>query len=249
MAKTITIEDLLTDPQPLEIRTGRRTKGKGKAQDEMLTVFIRRPSDIEMRMAREAANGARRRLRNDLNDPENEKHALLLREPLENADPEELRLIWINGRLVERASEVNFASLEDREYVPEPEGDIVTAEEQDEYENRMEKAEDGRTNAVVEAITSIRRDLQAEAEKIGLDDLVQAAMPAHIESLAQREFIDELSAQLCVRCTFLDKDFRKPFFKTAEQARRLRDEMPRVYQALVDSHNGLMLHTEPTLGN
>lgn len=248
MAKMVTIEDLIKDPEPVEIPTGKRIKTKDGSEDEMMVVYLRRPSELELRLIREAASGARRRLRNELEDTKTEKHQLLLKEPLEAAERDELESIWIAGRLHQRIAEINLQSLELRDFIPEPEGETVTGAEQDEYENAVEKAEDDRAKAVVDAITSVRRELEEAVKKLNRKELVKAAMPAHIETLCQQEFLGEFSAQNVARCTFLDKNHQKPFFKTTEQAKRLRDQRPNLYQRLVNSHNGLLLRTEPELG-
>ena len=249
MAKLVTIEDLIKDPEPVEIPTGKRIKAKGGTKDEMLVVYLRRPSELELRLIREAASGARRRLRAELEDPKTEKHQLLLREPLESAARDELESIWIAGRLHTRIAEINLDSLEEREYVPEPEGDLVSAADQDGYEDAVENAEDERVKAVSSAIHSVRRELDESVKKLSDKELVKAAMPAHTETLCQQEFLSEFSAQTVARCTFLDKHHSKPFFKTTEQAKQLRDQRPNLYQRLVNEHNGLLLTTEPSLGN
>lgn len=249
MTKIVSIEDLLRDPEPITIPTGRRPKkGDADSEEEAVVVFIRLPSVLERQMAMEAANGSRRRLRAVLEDPKTEQHNLLIAEPLLAAGPAELRQLWIGGHLIERVSTIHLESLEEREYIPEPEGDIVTAAEQDGYVAAVEKSEDSRQEQLTAALTAIQRELEEESKKISDKELRKAAVPAHIETLVGQEWAAENAAQVIARCTFSDRKYAKPFFRTTDQVKRLREQRPRIYQRLADAHQGLLLATEPTLG-
>jgi hypothetical protein len=139
-------------------------------------------------------------------------------------------------------------SLEEREYIPEPEGEIVTAAEQDGYINAVEKSEDSRQEQLLAALTSIRKELEEESKGISAKELRKAAIPAHIETLVGTEWAAEYASQVAARCTFSDKRYSKPYFKTTEQVKRLREQHPRLFQHLIDAHNGLLIPTEPHLG-
>jgi hypothetical protein len=246
-----TIEDLLRDPEPVRISTGRTRKSKGKNADEVLLVYPRIPTDVERDLILGAANRARRKLREKLSDPKSEEYQLLLDEPLRDADPETLRNLWISGRMMERAADLNLNSLEEREYVPEPEGDIIPAKATDAYEAEVEEAEARRENSLVQALTSVQRDLTEAAEKIDGEALLDAARPAHIETLVNREWTREWENQTLARCTYLDPDHTKPYFKTIAQVVRLRSTMPhgpRIVQQLANAHKGLLIAPEPSLG-
>jgi hypothetical protein len=250
VATFITVDDLIVDPEPVDIPAGKRVKDKktGEEVDAVLRVWPRRPTDVEKQMITAAANGVRRTLRARLADPTTDEHRLRLREPLEEADESTLRQIWVNGKLFERAAEIQHQSLEEREYVPEPEGELVTAAERDEYDTQVEQAEDSRVNNLIEALGSVRRELEEEVKSIPRESLLEAAMPSHIETVVGREWADAYTANLIARCSFSDKNHTKPLFKTVSDVEKLRSQRPGIYQRLADTHKGLLLEVEPTLG-
>lgn len=247
---SLTIDELLNDePEPQRIVTGKQRKNKaGELSDAVVLVFPRRPTEVERGMILGAANAARRALRAKLLDPETDEHKYLLMEPLRSAEPESLRSIWISGKLMERAQQATFNSLEEREYVPEPEGALVSPAQQDAYDAEVQAVEDTREKSLAEILANIQKELIREAAELDEATLLDTAVPAHVETLVQREWSDEYAAQVAARCTFTDARYRKPYFKTVEQAKRLRDEYPRVFKAISDMHNGLLLAAEPTLG-
>lgn len=246
---SVTIDDLLREPEPVRILTGKQRKDKkGNLSDEVVVVYLKKPTETEKGICIGAANRARRELRAKLADPSTEEHANLLLEPLQDSDPETLRNIWVSGKLLERALDVQQRSLEERDYVPEPEGDIILPADQDAYDATVEKVESKRERSLAETLSSITKQLQREADELGVNDLLQAALPAHTETLVQREWSEEFSAQLVARCTFADSKRQKPYFKTVEQARALREQYPKVFKTISDSHNGLMIAAEPSLG-
>lgn len=249
MSAFVTIEELLADPEPVDIVTGKRIKKKGEVVDATIRVWPRRPTDIEKEMIVGAANAARRALRAKLKDPESEEHRLLLREPLEDADDASLRQVWVQGRLIERAAEMQLHSLEEREVVPDPEGDLIPASVQDAHAEEVEAAESTRVRLLIEAIGSAQRELEAEAESIPHDELLIAAMPAHTETQVQKAWNEAYTNHLIARCTFADKNYAKPYFKTISQVERLKSEVPTAYQTLANTHRGLLLDLEPALGN
>lgn len=241
----VTIEDLLRDPEPVHIRTGKRAKD---GSDQEVVVYLRPPTDTEKSICMGAANGARRALRKKLEDPTSDEHKYMLRAQLEDADPQQLRNIWINGHLIERMAQINFESLEEREYVPEPEGDIIPAKAQDAYEDEVEEAEARRQKLLIEALGSIRNELEREAAALPEASLIENAMPAHIEALAQQTWTQTYADQNIARCTYSDKKRTKLYFKTIEQVQKLREQMPRVVEQLANAHAALLLPVEPDLG-
>lgn len=246
MAEFITVDELLADPDPLDIPTRKKDKA-GKWQEVTLRLYPRRPTDIEKEMAQSAANGARRALRKELEDEKNEKHRLLLLEPMEDSDDDALRSIWVNGNLLTRAMEINQASLEEREVVEEPEG-MVLPKQQDDYEEARDSAEESRVETLTRAIESARKEIEAEAKAIPHDQLVKAALPAYVETIVGQTWNDVYTSNIIARCTFTDKNYRKPAFKTVSDVDKLRSQRPAMYRALADTHRGLLLEMEPTLG-
>ena len=235
--RTPTIDELLRDPEPVTIRTGRFVDGK----DEVLTFHLRVPNDVERPLAQGAANGARRALRAKLSDKTSEEYRFLLREPLEEADAEQLRSLWVNGKLIEAIPKIQFNSLENRAYVPEPEDEVISAEDRDAYEDAVEKVEERREQDFAKEVNEFADKLAEQSKKLSKTKLVDAATAAHMETLLSQEWVNEYSAQIIARCTFTDKAHTKPYFKTVEQARHLRSRMPHVYEELLAAHNGLML--------
>lgn len=244
----VTVDDLLVDPDPLDLPVRKRDKKTGDLVDATLRVWPRRPTDIERDLIMQSANGARRRLRAELNDEKSEKRQLLLIEPLEDSNDEALRTLWVNGHLMDRALQLQLNSLEEREVVPEPEGDIVGAKQRDQYDESVRAAEGDRVKHLMEAIEASQKELAREAKSIPHDQLMLAAMPAHIETLAGREWTEAYTNQLIARCTFSDKDYRKAAFKTVSQVEALRVQQPNAYRLLNDAHRGLVLEMEPSLG-
>lgn len=249
MADSITAEELLADPEPTTIPVRTRDRKSGKIIEKELRVFPRRPTDIEREMCQSSANAARRTQRKLLMDPKTDEHRLLLREPLEDAEPEVLRQLWVSGQLLTRVAEMQLQSLEEREYIEEPEGDIVPPKVRDDYDESVEAAENDRVTNLVKAIDAARRELEAEALLIPAGALLDNAMPKHVETIVQRTWNDVYTANLIARCTFADKNYAKPYFKTVSQVESLRTRQPAVYQKLADTHRGLLLEMEPTLGN
>ena len=244
----ITIAELLADPDPLLIPVRVKDKKSGEIVEKEIRVFPRRPTDVEMDMCRQAANRARREQRQLLLDEKSEEHALLLREPLEDADPEALRSLWVQGQLIQRAAEIQRESLEEREYVPEPEGDIITPAEQDAYDESLIGAEDDRRTNLIKAIETAKRVLDEEAKTIPEGALLKSVMPKHAETIAQGKWNDVYTANVIARCTFSDANYRKPYFKTVSEVDMLRSRHPGAYQRLADTHRALLLDFEPVLG-
>lgn len=250
MSEFITVDDLLADPEPLDIPAGKRVKDKsGTAVDAMLRFYPRRPTDIEKELAMGAANGARRELRAKLNDEKSDEHRLLIVETLEGADPDSLRRIWVSGQLLVKAAELNINSLEEREVIPEPEGDIVLPEERDQHDDAVVAVEKDRTRHLVEALEAIKKELDAEAGAIAHKQLLKSAIPAQIEQILARTWNTTYTDHLISRCFYTDAGYRKPAFKTTNQVERLRSQKPGIYNRLTETLRGMLMELEPQLGN
>lgn len=251
MSDFITIDELLADPEPIDIPAGKRVKDKksGDMVDAMLRFYPRRPNDIEKELAMGAANAARRHLRKELQDEGNEKRQLLVIDALEDADPESLRRIWVSGQMLERAANLNMNSLEEREYVPEPEGEIVLPEERDQYDEAVQASEKDRTKNLIVALEAMQRELNAESEALPASTLIESAIPAHIETILARTWHNTYTAHLISRCFYADPKYKKQAFKTVSQVDELRSQKPGIYNRLAETIRGLLMDLEPQLGN
>lgn len=248
LAEFITVDELLADPEPLDLIVTRKEKD-GSLGEATMRVYPRRPTEIEQSLCASAANHARRAQRKRLADPKSDEHQLLLVDALEDADPKQLRELWISGKLIEAAAQMQVNSLEEREVVPEPEGEVITPKERDAYDEAVEQAESDRMDNLVKAIESERRRLEEEAEAIPDGALRENAIPAHIETIVQRTWNDVYTAHIIQRGTFADAKHRREYFKTISQVEAFRARYPAAFRRLADTHQGLLLEMEPTLGN
>lgn len=247
MSDFITLDELLQDPEPLDLITKKKNPKTGKFEEATLRLYVRRLTDIERDMASNAANGARRRMREVLNDEKSEERRLLLVEPLEDADDASLRDLWIKGELMRRAPEIQHHSLEEREVVDEPEG-LVSPKERDDYDQAVRRAENDRMENLIKAISSVQKEIEAESEALPKGQLRDAAIPAHIETLLAKHWNEVYTSHVIARGTFNDKRFTKPTFKTTADVDKFRSQRPAMYTQLADTHRGLLLELEPTLG-
>lgn len=228
--KTLTIESLLVRPQSVELPGG-------------VKVWVRPLSQIERELCQGAARRASRDLRKLLEDPKTEQHQLLVVEELQEYDIKQLRDLWIGSRLIQKALQINRESLENRDetYVPEPEGNDLTPEAMDRYEDEVEEVEQQRETGVAGAIGTASKQLDEEVQGISEDALREQAHPALIEHQLSEVWTREFAAQMLVRATFNDKECRKFTFKTSNEVFMLR---PDVLKHLTDSHYGLMVEPE-----
>jgi hypothetical protein len=228
MAKSYTLEDILQKPTKVEIPIAGTivpAKEEGGMPDvAKLTYWVRPSTQMERDLAGSAARKASRTLRKILETEGTEERQLLVLDEIEGATADSLRGLWVNERLVNRAMRIRQESLEEREYVPEPEGDIVTPKEADDYENAVEEAEDRREMDVMEAVEQAQEELSKESENIPEKDLFELAIPAQIESVLSRAYESEFTMQLIFRCTFTDKACKRKAFKDLEQVYQLKDQ-------------------------
>lgn len=231
--KTLTLQDVLVKPHPVEINTSEGT----------LKVWIRNLSQIERDLAQAGARAASRQFRKVLENPKTEDHKLLIADEIEEYGEDRLRDLWIQTRLVERAIKINKQTLEDRDktFVPEPEGDFVTMGDIERYENEVEEIEEQRENSVMSAINAAREQLEKEAKKIPLKDLKASAIPDLIDNILGQYWQKEFAYHMLARGTFKDEKCTKPFFKTAQEASMLQ---PTILEALSNAHFGLILEPE-----
>lgn len=215
--KRLLIEQLLQKPRDVVLNL---------ADGAKITLWVRPSRDPEKTMATAHARKASRNLRNLLGDTKSDQYAVLVQEELEGADKDSLRKVWVNGRIINRALEIRNASLEDREYVPNPlddhDGAGVTPKDMDEYEDKVDKAEDDRESSVLQAVAQAQRELEEQAAEIPDDQLYEAAIPQLIESQCAHAYEVEFIAQLIMRCTFEDKACTKPAFSDIEQVYTLK---------------------------
>lgn len=229
--KRLLIEDLIIAPRQIEVKIGTKT----------VKLWIRPVEDPERSMATALARRASRHLRKMLSDKTTEQFDLLVQEELDSADPAALRKIWVNGKLIERAIRIRNASLEDREYVPEPEGEAVTPKEMDQYEDEVDDAEERREVELTKALENALKELDEEAAKIPDKELYEAAIPSIIEVKCNQAYEAEFVNQLIFRCTFEDKNLERKAFRDVGQVYRL---LPAAKTKLVNEHIGLMLEPE-----
>jgi phosphatidylserine/phosphatidylglycerophosphate/cardiolipin synthase-like enzyme len=231
--KRLLIDDLIIKPRKVDLKIS--------PQSKEVSVWIRTARDPDKTMATAKARQESRRLRKLLNDRKSEQYDALIGEALEEAEPDDLRKMWANGRLIERAIKIRDNSLEEREYVPEPEGEGVTPKQMDEYEDKVDEAEEQREELLAKAIESAQRELDEESQKIPEKELFEAAVPSIIEIQCQNAYQAEFVAQLIMRCTFEDQKLTRPAFENVDQVYSLH---PAVLEKLTNSHIGLLLDPE-----
>lgn len=231
--KTLTLQDLMVKPQPVEIKVG----------DDSLKVWVRTLSQIERSLAEAGARTASRQLRKVLEDPKSEDHQLLIASEIEDYGVEKLRDLWVQSRLVERAIEINRKTLEDRDktFVPEPDGESVTMAEVERWENEVEEIEEKRESGVLAAINAARVQLEEEVKNIKTATLKKQAIPDLIDNVIGQFWQREFAAQMLSRGTFKDSACTKTFFRTSEEVKMLR---PDILELLTNSHYALVLEPE-----
>lgn len=231
--KRYLIEDLIRKPMLVPL------KGSKKIE-----LWVRPLENTERDMATAFGRKASRRMRAMLSNKKGEEYDALVREEYEGANPDDLRKIWANGRLLPRAVQIRAASLEEREYVPEPEGEGVTPKQMDEYEDKVDEAEERREEQLSKALESAQRELDEEAAKIPEKELFEAAIPSIIEVQCQRAYETEFVSQMLLRGTFEDKDCTKKAFKDIEQVYKFANSTPANYTLLTNAHISMMLDSE-----
>lgn len=233
MVKRLLIADLLQGPKDVVLNL---------PNDKKLTLWVRPSRDPERTMATANARKASRTLRKLLNDRSTEEYEKLVAEELEGAEKNDLRRVWVNGKLINRALEIRNASLEEREYVPNPldegDGKGVTPKDMDEYEDKVDEVEEDREMSVMKAISTAQRELEEQANEIPEEELFEAAIPQLIESQCSRAYEVEFIAQLILRCTFEDKKCTRQAFSDIEQVYQLK---PGPLQELTQAHMAVML--------
>lgn len=225
--KAITLEDILVKPKKVEIPIpGRTQKNEEGMPDAAKLVYWVRPSfQPERDLAGSAGRKASRTLRKVLEDPDSEERQLLVVDELEDASDDALKELWITQKVIQRAAVIRNQSLEERDitYVSEPEGDIVTNEDLDNYENEVEEVEEQREMSVLDAVTAAREELEKEAAKMSSEKLREFALPLIINMQTERAYETEFVSQLIYRCTFSDSKCKKKAFSDIEQVYSLKD--------------------------
>ena len=236
MTRKMLIEGLLQGPKDVVLNL---------PGDKKLTLWVRPSRDPERTMATAKARKASRVLRNLLKDRESEEYQTLIAETLDDAEKDDLRKVWVNGKLINRALEIRRQSLEQREYVESPldvgDGIGVTPKDMDEHEDRVDEVEEEREMSVMKAITTAQRELDEQAAEIPDDELYESAIPQLVETQCSRAHEVEFVAQLILRCTFEDKKCSKRAFSDIEQVYQLRDTP---LQELTQAHMDVMSDPE-----
>lgn len=243
MAKAVTLEDILVGPKKIEIPVHGKVEMNAEGMPDVakLALWVRPAQQPERDLAASAARKESRLLRKKLEDTSTEEHENLVAGELEDATVESLRQLWVTEKIVDRATKIRTHSLEDREYVPEPEGDDVTSKDIDDYENELEAVEDQREMGVVEAIVAARNELQKEVEKVSEEDLRKMAVPAQIEAILTRTYEYAFVCQLIMRCTYSDRKCTKKAFSDVEKVYSLKEDAMTI---LTNAHMSFMLDPE-----
>lgn len=242
--KRVTLDDILVKPKKIDIPVPNAKPVKndqGFLETPVLTFYIRPSRQTERDLAASAARKESRTLRKKLEADGTEERERLVLDEIEDADLDSLRTLWVTEKVIERAVRIRRNSLEDRDYVQEPEGDDLTAKDLDDYENQVDEVEEQREIGVAEAINNARDELQAEVEKVSEEDLRKLAIPVQIEAVLNRLYETEFVHQLIYRCTFSDKACTKPAFGDVEQVYQLNDNAK---TRLTNAHMGLMIDPE-----
>lgn len=231
--KTPSLEELLVGPQQIELET---PSGK-------LKLYVRRLNSIERDMCTASARRASKEMRKQLMDRESEAYNLLVKDEVEEYSIDNLRQAWVNSRLSKKSIQIYRASLESRDetFIPEPEGDDVTAAEIEEWELKTENIEELREANVAQAIKSANMQLMEEAKELSEEDLLEQAIPVIIDTICQDIWTTEYVSQLIARGTYKDKDATKPAFTSSNEVKRLGADALRV---LSRSHMALLVEPE-----
>ena len=242
--KRVTLDDILVKPQRVDItvKKGKPTKNaQGVLDYPHLTFWIRPTRQAERDISGAAARRASRTLRKSLETEGTEERETLVLDEVLDADIDSLRVLWVTEKVIERAVKLRQDSLEDREYVPEPEGDDLTSRDLDLYENEVDDAEERRELSVGEAIVRAREELEEQVKHIDEEKLRELAIPVQIESVLNRVYETEFVAQIIYRCTFNDKTCKDRAFEDIEQVYALGHE---AMTKLTNAHMSFMIDPE-----
>lgn len=241
--KPVTLDDLLVGPTKVEIPVhGKTVKNKdGVIDTAKITFYVRPARQSERDLAAAAARKASRTLRKKMETEGTEERENLVLAEVEDASINYLRGLWVNDKVIDRAARIRRESLEERPYIPEPEGDHITQKDMDDYENDVEDAEDGREMDVLQAIIAAREELEKEAAKLDSEKMRELAIPSQIEAQANRAYETEFALQLIYRCTFTDKKCTKQAFSDIEQVYQLKDAP---LTMLTNAHMSLLIDPE-----
>lgn len=210
--RRLLIEDLLQKPEQVNIKVG----------DKEIGLWVRPATTTEKAMASALGRKASRNIRKLLNNKKSDEYQSLVLAEVESGDRESLERIWINGKLVPKILEIRQRSLEEREYIPEPEGELVTGREMDEYEDAVDSSEESREDQFTKAVASATRELEEQVKKLSDKELHKVAIPPLIDSRANQAFELEFTARLIYRCTFEDEECKLPAFTDIEQVYKLK---------------------------
>lgn len=210
--RRLLIEDLLQKPESVTIPVG----------DKDITLWVRPATSTERSMAGSLGRRASRTIRKLLSNKKSEEYQSLVQAEIEAGEREALERAWINGKLVPKILEIRNRSLEEREYVPEPEGEVIVGRDMDEYEDAVDEAEESREEQFSKAIDSATKELQEQVKKLSDKELQKAAVQPLIDSRANQAFELEFVARLIYLCTFEDDACKVKAFNDIEQVYKLK---------------------------
>ena len=243
--KAVTLDDLMQGPKKVTIPVAGKplvvSRKGAMPETPKIEFWVRQARQNERDLAAAAARKESRTLRKILETDGTEERQRLVLDELEGASIDSLKSLWVTEKVVERAIRLRNSSLEDREYVPEPEGDNITSKDVDNYENEVEEVEQKRELGVLEAVDAARKELEAEVEKVPNEKLMDLAIPAQIESILTRAYETEFTMQLIFRCTFEDRKCTKRAFSLVDQVYSLKEHP---LTMLTNAHMSLLIDPE-----
>ena len=229
--RRLLIQDLLVKPESVTINTGTND----------ITLWVRPASSPERTMAAAYSRKESRKMRKLFSNKKSEEYRTVIQSELEDGDRDALEKIWINGKLIPKILEMRTRSLEERDYIPEPEGEQVTNKQLDEYEDAVDEAEETREEQLAKAIEAASIALKEEASKIPIKELKTVAEGPLIDAKAQEAAELEFVARLIMMCTFEDEACKRPAFENIEQVYQLKHH---ALTKLTNAHMGLLYDPE-----
>ena len=226
--KSLTLDHLLLKPAQVFL-------------DKDTYVWIRSLTQMERDLCQAHARKHSRDIRKKLADRTSEEYSLLVEDELSEYDIKRLQMLWVSNRLIRKTLEINQQSLEEREYIPEPEND-PSNEAWDTYEDSVEESDESREKAVRSALASAKEKLEEDVKGISDENLSAEAEPALIEHILNQLWQNKFTAQMIFRATFKDKQCAEKAFASVDEVETLK---PPIYDLLVKSHIGLLVEPEP----
>lgn len=194
-------ELIIKDKKGEPVTTGKRT----------LTLHQRVLGDADLTVVRKKALKASRKLRRELLDPDSEAHLAMIPE-YETMDDNILR----NAVILSEALEIRRVAMDTAIKPKEPKELVVGAslEEQEDYEDALEKYRDDLNTAINERSTEIMERRSEELSELDRDALVSAYTKGMSNALCRTEMVNEYNSWCAYLGTFSDKATKKRAFKS-----------------------------------